>query len=89
MGPAQKTQFEMRWRHFRCQVTHCELLETKQALNASARQFFDRYNQCPEKILSVIGSNAEKVARRRDIISASFYLYLNEKVRDTGMAIRL
>jgi putative transposase len=53
---------EMLWRHFRREVTHCELFETKQALLAAARDFFDRYNQCPEKILSVIGSKAKKVS---------------------------
>ena len=53
---------EMLWRHFRREVTHCELFETKQALLAAARNFFDRYHQCPEKILSVIGSNAQKVS---------------------------
>ena len=52
---------EMLWRHFRREVTHCELFETKQALLAAAQEFFDRYNQCPEKILSVIGSKAGKV----------------------------
>ncbi len=52
---------EMLWRHFRREVTHCELFETKQALLAAAQEFFDRYNQCPEKILSVIGSKAKKV----------------------------
>jgi transposase len=53
---------EMLWRHFRREVTHCELFETKHALLAVAREFFDRYNQYPEQILSVIGSNAQKVA---------------------------
>jgi len=53
---------EMVWRHFRREVTHCELFETKQALLAAANKFFDRYNQCPEKILSVIGSKAKEVA---------------------------
>jgi putative transposase len=52
---------EMLWRHFRREVTHCELFETKQALLAAAQEFFDRSNQCPEKILSVIGSKAKKV----------------------------
>lgn len=52
---------EMLWRHFRREVTHCELFETKQALLAAAQEFFDRYNQCPEKILSVIGSKTKKV----------------------------
>lgn len=52
---------EMLWRHFRREVTHGELFETKQALLAAAQEFFDRYNQCPEKILSIIGSNAKKI----------------------------
>jgi transposase len=53
---------EMLWRYFRREVTHCELFETKPALLAAARDFFDRSNQCPEQILSVIGSNAQKVS---------------------------
>jgi transposase len=52
---------EMLWRHFRREVTHCELFETKQALLAAARDFFDRYNQCPQKLLSIIGSHAAEV----------------------------
>jgi len=52
---------EMLWRYFRQEVTHNELFETKQALLAAAQDFFDRYNQSPEKILSVIGSKAKKV----------------------------
>lgn len=53
---------ELLWRHFRREVTHGELFATKQALLAAARDFFDRYNRCPHKILSVIGSHAAKVA---------------------------
>jgi transposase len=53
---------EMLWRHFRREVTHCELFETKQALLAAANEFFDRYNLCPERILSIIGSKAKKVS---------------------------
>jgi transposase len=53
---------EMLWRHFRREVTHCELFETKQALLAAARDFFDRYNQCPHQILSVIGSHVTEQA---------------------------
>lgn len=49
---------EMLWRHFRREVTHCELFETKQALLAAARDFFERYNRCPSKVLSIIGSHA-------------------------------
>jgi putative transposase len=52
----------MLWRHFRREVTHCELFETKQALLTAAQQCFERFNQCPQKILSVIGSKAQKVA---------------------------
>jgi transposase len=53
---------EMLWRQLRREVTHCELFVTVKALIAAALAFFDRYNQCPEQILSVIGSNAKKVA---------------------------
>jgi transposase len=53
---------EMLWRHFRREVTHCELFETKKALLVAAQECFNRFNQCPQKILSVIGSNANKVA---------------------------
>ena len=53
---------EMLWRHFRREVTHCQLFETKQALLAAAQEFFVRSNQCPKKILSVIGSKAKKVS---------------------------
>jgi transposase len=52
---------EMLWRHFRREVTHCELFETMQALLAASQDFFDRYNQRPGEILSVIGSHAAKV----------------------------
>jgi hypothetical protein len=53
---------EMVWRHFRREVTHCALFETKQALLAAAQEFFDRSNRCPQKILSVIGSKAKKIS---------------------------
>jgi len=47
---------EMLWRHFRREVTHCELFESVQALLTAARDFFDRYNQMPEEVLSIIGA---------------------------------
>ncbi len=47
---------EMLWRHFRREVTHCELFETVQALLAAARNFFDRYTNLPDKVLSIIGA---------------------------------
>jgi putative transposase len=48
---------EMLWRHFRREVTHCELFETMQALLAAAHDFFSRYNQCPHRLLTIIGAN--------------------------------
>jgi transposase len=53
---------EMLWRHFRGEVTHCELFETKLALLEAAQECFERFNQHPQNILSVIGSKAKKVA---------------------------
>jgi transposase len=47
---------EMLWRHFRREVTHCELFETVKALLTAAQDFFDRYNQAPEQTLSIIGA---------------------------------
>lgn len=47
---------EMLWRHFRREVTHCELYETVQALLTAARVFFDRHNQMPDNVLSIIGA---------------------------------
>lgn len=48
---------EMLWRHFRREVTHCELFETVPALLDATRHFFDRYNQLPEQVLSIIGAH--------------------------------
>jgi transposase len=52
---------EMLWRHFRREVTHCELFVTVTALLSAARDFFARYNHCPIAVLSIIGSHATKV----------------------------
>ena len=46
---------EMLWRHFRREVTHCELFQTVKLLLQASKDFFDRYNQTPEKVLSIIG----------------------------------
>ena len=48
---------EMFWRYFRRQVTHCELFESIKALIQATNQFFERCNQHPEIVLSVIGAN--------------------------------
>lgn len=47
---------EMLWRHFRREVTHCELFETVEALVKAAQAFFDRYNLVPQNVRSIIGS---------------------------------
>lgn len=47
---------ELLWRHFRREVTHCELFESLRALLKAAQDFFDRYNRCPERVLSIIGA---------------------------------
>ena len=51
---------EMLWRHFRREVTHCELFETMAALVEAATDFFVRYNRTPQTTLSIIGSKAAK-----------------------------
>ena len=53
---------EMLWRHFRREVTHCELFTSVKALLAAAEDFFARYNREPHRTLSIIGSNAAKAA---------------------------
>ena len=48
---------EMLWRHFRREVTHCELFESVAALLQAAQDFFDRHNLIPQRVLSIIGSH--------------------------------
>lgn len=47
---------EMLWRLFRREVTHCELFVSIKELIKATYQFYDRCNQQPEKVLSVIGA---------------------------------
>lgn len=47
---------EMLWRHFRREVTHCELYISVKALLQAAQDFFDRHNQVPQRVLSIIGA---------------------------------
>jgi len=49
---------EMLWRHFRREVTHCELFENMDALMKAAQDFFDRHNLIPKRVLSIIGAQA-------------------------------
>jgi transposase len=53
---------EMLWRHFRREVTHCELFATVKALLAAAADFFARHNREPQHTLSIIGANPAIVA---------------------------
>jgi hypothetical protein len=48
---------EMLWRHFRREVTHCELFPNVKALIAASYDFFERYNRRPHSVLSIIGSD--------------------------------
>jgi transposase len=48
---------EMLWRHFRREVTHCEIFETVKLLIEASYSFFNRYNQNPEVVLSIIGAH--------------------------------
>ena len=47
---------EMLWRHYRREVTHCELFSSLQELITATLAFFERYRSCPERILAVIGA---------------------------------
>lgn len=51
---------EMLWRHFRREVTHCELFETMKAVIDATLDFFKRCNATPSRVLSIIGSNAAR-----------------------------
>lgn len=48
---------EMLWRRFRCEVTHCELFASIEALVEAAQALFDRYNRNPDDGCSIIGAH--------------------------------
>ena len=48
---------EMFWRLFRREVTHCELFASIKELLQATTDFFNRYNQTSQQVLSVIGSH--------------------------------
>jgi len=52
---------EMLWRHFRREVTHCELFAHIKALVTAAQAVCMRYNQQPERVLSIIGAIPKKL----------------------------
>jgi len=47
---------EMLWRHFRREVTHCELFLTLKDLISASYDFFNHYNLVPDKTLPLIGA---------------------------------
>jgi transposase len=47
---------EMLWRHFRREVTHCDLFVTLKDLISASYDFFNRYNLMPNNTLSLIGA---------------------------------
>lgn len=49
---------EMLWRHYRREVTHCELFESLNKLVNATTDFFKRSNHTPDTVLSVIGANS-------------------------------
>ncbi len=48
---------EMLWRHFRREVTHCELFVSLDALIDATHHFFQQCNLCPAKVIPIIGSH--------------------------------
>src|SRR5512147_1242384 len=48
---------EMLWRHFRREVTHCELFLTLKDLISASYAFFERCNQTPSGVRSIIGAH--------------------------------
>ena len=48
---------EMLWRQFQREVTHCELFDTLQDLLTATRAFFDRCNNTPDKVRTIIGAH--------------------------------
>jgi putative transposase len=46
----------MLWRHFRREVTHCELFASVKDLLKATTNFFDKYNNMKEKVLAIIGA---------------------------------
>lgn len=53
---------EMLWRHFRREVTHCELFASVKALVEASLDFFTRSNEQPETVLSIIGAKPQLLA---------------------------
>lgn len=52
---------EMLWRHFRREVTHCELFASVKDLLEATSHFFDKYNNMKDKILTIIGAHPSQL----------------------------
>jgi transposase len=52
---------EMLWRHFRREVTHGELFASVKELLEATANFFDRYNNMQEKLLTIIGAHSTQL----------------------------
>ncbi len=52
---------EMLWRHFRREVTHCQLFASVKELLKATTNFFDKYNNSKEKVLAIIGAHQTEV----------------------------
>lgn len=52
---------EMLWRHFRREVTHCELFPSVKELLEATKSFFDKYNNTKDQILKIIGAHPTKI----------------------------
>ena len=50
---------EMLWRHFRREVTPCELFDRVKALVEASLAFFRRYTERPEQVPSIIGAKPQ------------------------------
>ncbi len=48
---------ERLWRHYRRELTHCELFETIDTLLDATADFFERYNRKPGGVRSIIGAH--------------------------------
>ena len=51
---------ELLWRHFRREVTHCELFASVKDLLQATTNFFDKYNNMKESALAIIGAHPSK-----------------------------
>ncbi len=53
----RSTRASALWRHYRREVTHCELFGSIDALLEATHEFFERMNRTPERTLSIIGAH--------------------------------